>query len=217
MGIQFFNTLTRKMEAFESIKPGIAEIYTCGPTIHDFAHIGNFRTYVFEDLLRRYLKYRGYQVKQVMNLTDVEDKIIRKSEALGINFLEFTKKYADAFFEDLNRLNIEPAEVYPRATDSVDKMVEMIRDLLARGIAYRSEDGSIYYDITKFADYGKLAHIEVDQLQRGQRVCRTSMTRTGPAILPFGKLGTKGTVTSSGTSIPISAKGVPAGTSSARP
>jgi cysteinyl-tRNA synthetase len=169
MGIQFFNTLTRKLEAFESIKPGIAEIYTCGPTIHDFAHIGNFRTYVFEDLLRRYLKYRGYQVKQVMNLTDVEDKIIRKSEALGINFLEFTKKYADAFFEDLNRLNIEPAEVYPRATDSVDKMAEMIRDLLARGIAYRSEDGSIYYDISKFADYGKLAHIEVDQLQSGHR------------------------------------------------
>lgn len=169
MGIHFFNTLTRKLEAFESIKPGIAEIYTCGPTIHDFAHIGNFRTYVFEDLLRRYLKYRGYQVKQVMNLTDVEDKIIRKSEALGINFLEFTKKYADAFFEDLNRLNIEPAEVYPRATDSVDKMVEMIRDLLARGIAYRSEDGSVYYDISKFADYGKLAHIEVDQLQSGHR------------------------------------------------
>jgi cysteinyl-tRNA synthetase len=169
MGIQFFNTLTRKLEAFESIKPGVAEIYTCGPTIHDFAHIGNFRTYVFEDLLRRYLKYRGYQVKQVMNLTDVEDKIIRKSEALGINFLEFTKKYADAFFEDLNRLNIEPAEVYPRATDSVDKMAEMIRDLLARGIAYRSEDGSIYYDISKFADYGKLAHIEVDQLQSGHR------------------------------------------------
>ena len=170
MALRFFNTLTRQVEEFQPRHEGVAEMYTCGPTVHDYAHIGNFRTYVFEDLLRRYLKYRGYQVKQVMNLTDVEDKIIKKSQAQGVHFLEYTAKYSKAFFEDLATLNIEPAEAYPKATECVDKMAEIIRELLARGIAYRSEDGSIYYNINKFPSYGKLAHIEVEQLQSGARV-----------------------------------------------
>jgi len=170
--MHFFNTLTRQTEEFVPLEPGKVKLYTCGPTVHDFAHIGNFRTYVFEDLLRRYLKYRGLQVTQVMNLTDVEDKIIKKAQAAGLNFKEFTKPYIEAFFEDLQRLNIEPAEHYPKATDYVDGMVEMIRDLLQKGIAYRSEDGSIYYNITKFPGYGELAHICVDDLVSGARVAQ---------------------------------------------
>lgn len=154
------------------MEAGKVKLYTCGPTIHDYAHIGNFRTYVFEDLLRRYLRYRGYQVTQVMNLTDVEDKIIRKSQAAGVPMADYTARYAEAFFQDLRTLNIEEVEHYPRATDYVDGMVDMIRDLLAKGIAYRSEDGSIYYNISKFPDYGKLAHIEVAELQAGARVAQ---------------------------------------------
>ncbi len=170
--IKFFNTLTRELEEFKPMEPPQVKLYTCGPTIHDFAHIGNFRTYVFEDLLRRYLKFRGYEVFQVMNLTDVEDKIIKKSIEAGIPMREYTDKYAQAFFEDLATLNIEPAEVYPRATESVDKMVEIIRKLLKDGIAYKAADGSIYYDIAKFPEYGKLACIQVDELVAGARVAQ---------------------------------------------
>jgi cysteinyl-tRNA synthetase len=172
MALKFFNTLTRQLEEFTPREPGKVSLYTCGPTVHDFAHIGNFRTYVFEDLLRRYLKYRGYQVTQVMNLTDVEDKIIKKAEAAGVHFKDYTAPYCEAFFADLKTLHIEPAEHYPRATDYVDGMVEMIRDLLHKEIAYRSEDGSIYFNIARFPDYGKLAHIEVDELVSGARVAQ---------------------------------------------
>jgi len=170
--MKFFNTLTRQMEDFVPKVEGKVGLYTCGPTIHDYAHIGNFRTYVFEDLLRRYLKYRGFQVHQVMNLTDVEDKIIRKAEEAKVHFQEYTAKYAEAFFEDLAKLNIEPAEHYPRATEHVDGMVDMIRDLLNKGIAYRSEDGSIYFNIAKFPSYGQLANIKVDELVAGKRVAQ---------------------------------------------
>jgi len=172
MGLRFLNTLTRQVEEFKPLEPGQVRLYTCGPTVHDYAHIGNFRTYVFEDLLRRYLKYRGYRVTQVMNLTDVEDKIIRKAEAAGVNFKEYTAPYCQAFFEDLKTLNIEPAEHYPRATEFVDDMVDMIRDLLKKGIAYRSEDGSIYFNIARFPGYGKLANIQVDDLVAGARVAQ---------------------------------------------
>lgn len=172
MGLRFLNTLTRQVEEFKPLEPGHVRLYTCGPTVHDYAHIGNFRTYVFEDLLRRYLKYRGYRVTQVMNLTDVEDKIIRKAEAAGVNFKEYTAPYCQAFFEDLKTLNIEPAEHYPRATEFVDDMVDMIRDLLKKGIAYRSEDGSIYFNIARFPGYGKLANIQVDDLVAGARVAQ---------------------------------------------
>ncbi|MBT9583207.1 cysteine--tRNA ligase [bacterium] len=172
MAVKFFNTLTRSLEEFTPRQPGKVSLYTCGPTVHDYAHIGNFRTYVFEDLLRRYLKYRGFQVTQVMNLTDVEDKIIKKAEAAGVHFKEYTAPYCQAFFEDLKTLNIEAAEHYPRATDFVDGMVEMIRDLLSKGIAYRSEDGSIYFNIAKFPGYGKLANIQVDELVCGARVAQ---------------------------------------------
>jgi cysteinyl-tRNA synthetase len=170
MAIHFFNTLSRRKEEFVPLVPGQVRMYTCGPTVHDFSHIGNFRTFVFEDLLRRYLKYRGYAVTQVMNITDIEDKIIRKARQRGVSVREVTEPYIQAFFEDLGRLNVERAEHYPRATEHVEDMVALIRRLLEKGYAYRSEDGSIYYDISRFPDYGRLAHIRVEELRGGARV-----------------------------------------------
>lgn len=170
MALRFFNSLTRSVEEFIPIKPGKVGLYTCGPTVYDFAHIGNFRAYAFEDLLRRYLKYRGYAVKQVMNITDIDDKIIRSVKNTGIPLKDYTKKYIDAFFEDLDSLNIERAEVYPAATGYIDEMVKIVRILLAKGIAYKGDDGSVYYSIAKFPGYGKLAHIDTSQLEAGARV-----------------------------------------------
>jgi cysteinyl-tRNA synthetase len=141
-------------------------MYTCGPTVWNYPHVGNYRAYVFEDLLRRYLKYRGYEVMQIMNLTDVEDKIIRNSQQAGIALHDFTAIYKQAFFEDLRLLNIEPAEGYPAATDHIPDMVALITQLLERGYAYEME-GSVYYRIDRFPSYGKLAHLETQALQSG--------------------------------------------------
>ncbi|MHB2020089.1 MAG: cysteine--tRNA ligase [Candidatus Xenobia bacterium] len=169
MSIRFFNTMTRQLEEFKPIREGEARLYTCGPTVYDYAHIGNFRAYAFEDLLRRYLKYRGYKVTQVMNITDVEDKIIRKVRESGLDRADVVGPYIQAFHEDLKTLNIEPAEHYPRATEYIAQMIEIIQKLLDKGVAYRSEDGSIYYSIEKFPSYGKLAHINLEELKVGVR------------------------------------------------
>jgi cysteinyl-tRNA synthetase len=164
--LQFYNTLTRQKEKFLPIQPGKVGMYTCGPTVYNYAHIGNFRAYVFEDLLRRYLKYCGYEVTQVMNLTDVEDKIIRDSQQAGCSLHDFTATYKAAFFEDLRTLNIEAAEVYPAATDHIPEMVDLIQRLLERGYAYAA-DGSIYYRIDQFPHYGRLAHLDLQERQSG--------------------------------------------------
>src|SRR3989338_3545310 len=168
--LKFHSTLTRKKEVFRTVKEGKVQMYTCGPTVYNFAHIGNFRAYVFEDLLRRYLKYKGYEVRQVMNLTDVDDKTIRDSQKEGISLKEFTERYGKAFFEDIKTVNIEPAEVYPKATEHINEMIQLIQVLLDKGIAYKSSDGSIYYSISKFKGYGSLAHIKVKELKAGARV-----------------------------------------------
>lgn len=168
--IQFHNTLTRKKEEFHPIQHGEVRFYTCGPTVYNFAHIGNFRAYLFEDLLRRFLKFKGFKITQVMNLTDVDDKTIRLSQETGIPLLEYTEKYKQAFFDDLEKLNIEKAEFYPAATGHIDEMVKMIEILLEKDFAYRTEDGSIYFRIEKFSEYGKLAHLSADEMQIGERV-----------------------------------------------
>jgi cysteinyl-tRNA synthetase len=164
--LRFYNTMTRRKEDFHPIEPGKVNMYTCGPTVYNYPHIGNYRAYIFEDLLRRYLKYRHYQVTQVMNLTDVEDKIIRDSQQTGLPLDAFTQQYKTAFFEDLKTLNIEAAEVYPEATTHIPEMVQMIQTLIDRGYAYEVE-GSVYYRIDRFPDYGKLAHFDPGELQRG--------------------------------------------------
>ncbi len=170
MALEFFNTLSRRKEEFVPIVPSEVRMYTCGPTVYNFAHIGNFRTYIFEDILRRYLKFRGFRVTQVMNITDVDDKTIRNSRAASLSLGDFTRRYTDGFFKDIDTLNIERAEHYPRATEHVGEMVKIIEGLLEKGYAYKSSDGSVYYDISKFSDYGKLAHIKVDELKTGARV-----------------------------------------------
>jgi len=168
--MQFYNTLTRKKEAFIPIEQGTVRMYTCGPTVYNYAHIGNYRAYIFEDLLRRYLKYKGYKVIQVMNITDVDDKIIRDSTESGIDFREFTEPYKEGFFKDLKLLRIESAEEYPEATGHIDEMVALVQRLLERGYAYRADDGSVYYSIDKFDDYGQLANLNPDEMQRAERV-----------------------------------------------
>ena len=164
--LRFYNTMTRQKEDFHPIETGKVGMYTCGPTVYNYAHIGNFRAYMFEDLLRRYLKYRNYDVTQIMNLTDVEDKLIQESQAAGKSLADFTAVYKEAFFEDLKTLNIETAEVYPEATMHIDEMVEMIKRLLERGYAYES-NGSVYYRIDRFDNYGKLADIDLSDLKSG--------------------------------------------------
>lgn len=166
MSIRFWNTLTRSLQDFAPIEPGKVRLYTCGPTIYNFAHIGNFRAYVFEDLLRRYLEYRGFEVRHVMNLTDVEDKLIRMCRETGRPLKEITDFYARAFFADIQTLDILPAHVYPAATDHIPEMVEMIKALRDRGHTYEHE-GSIYFRISTFPGYGRLAHIDPEGLKAG--------------------------------------------------
>jgi cysteinyl-tRNA synthetase len=168
--ICLFNTLTRKKEKFTPIQPGQAKMYTCGPTVYDYAHIGNFRAFLFEDLLKRWLKYRGFKVTHVMNLTDIDDKTIKGSQKQAIQLKQFTDFYAKAFFEDIKALNIEPADVYPRATEHIPEMLILIKTLMAKGIAYKGEDGSIYFSVCKFPSYGKLSHLKVGELKAGARV-----------------------------------------------
>ncbi len=172
MALHLYNARTRQLEEFQPLEPGKVSMYACGPTIHDFAHIGNFRTFVFCDLLRRYLKFSGYDVNYVMNLTDVEDKIIRKSQERGLDALTFTTIYADAFFEDLASLNIDRADHHPRATDPdvMEKMAQMIAQMLEQGNAYRADDGSIFYSIASFPDYGKFARLNMEEMRGGERV-----------------------------------------------
>ena len=170
MAFRIYNTMSRKKEELVPLDGHCVRMYTCGPTVYNYAHIGNFRAYMFEDLLRRYIKFRGFDVIQVQNLTDVDDKTIRSSIEQGLALREYTKKYIDAFFEDLERLNIERAEHYPAATDHIPEMISLIEILMEKGYAYQSEDGSVYYSIDRFAAYGKLAHLDREGMQSGARV-----------------------------------------------
>ena len=169
MGLEFYNQLSRKKEIFKPLKKMWVGLYTCGPTVYNFAHIGNLRTYIFEDILRRALEYGGYKVRHVMNITDVEDKIIRDAARAGKTIFEFVKPYEQAFFEDLQKLNIKKAWKYPKATEEIAAMVALIRALLKKGIAYEA-DGSIYFDISKFKTYGKLSRVKARELKAGVRI-----------------------------------------------
>jgi len=166
--IRFFNTLSGKIEPFHSIEPKKVRLYTCGPTVYDYAHIGNYRAYVFEDLLKRFLIAMGYQVTHVMNITDVDDKTIKGANAEKVPLDAFTKKYIAAFFEDIDTLTIARADYYPRATEHIPDMVQMIKGLLQKGFAYE-KDGSIYFNVSKFPNYGKLSKIDLKELKPGLR------------------------------------------------
>jgi cysteinyl-tRNA synthetase len=164
--LRLYNTLTRLKEEFQPIHPGEVRIYTCGPTVYGYAHIGNFRTFVFGDILRRYLIYKGYRVLQVMNLTDIDDKTIRGAQQANTSLSEYVKFYTRAFFEDLQTLNIERVEHYPAATEHIPEMVALIHRLLERGYAYQA-GGSVYFKVDAFPAYGRLSHLQERQLQAG--------------------------------------------------
>ena len=170
--MQVYNSLTRSKETLQPLTPGQVRMYTCGPTVYNFAHIGNFRAYTFEDVLRRTIVFNGCRVTQVMNLTDVDDKTIRGALAAGVPLTDFTRPFVQAFFEDLKTLNIQPAEVYPAATDHIPEMVALVEKLFERGLAYKSEDGSVYFSVAKLPGYGKLAHLDRDSLRAGARVAQ---------------------------------------------
>ncbi|MCP2605138.1 cysteine--tRNA ligase [Candidatus Aminicenantes bacterium AH-873-B07] len=174
--IKFFNTLKGKVEIFQPIESGKVKLYTCGPTVYDYAHIGNFRAYIFEDLLKRTLKYFGYKVIHVMNITDVDDKTIAGSQREGKTLNEFTEKYIKAFFEDIETLNIEKADYYPRATQHINEMVEIIKGLIKKGYAYE-KDGSVYFKIVSFPKYGQLSKIKIEDLKSTERVDTDEYTK----------------------------------------
>jgi len=167
--IRLHNTLTNRVEPLNPVHPGEVRIYTCGPTVYASAHIGNFRTFIFQDVLRRFLRSQGYRVMQVMNVTDVDDRIIQSAAAAGAGIREFTEKYIKAFLEDIGALHIEMPEELVRATDHIEDMVALIEKLQQKGLTYTS-DGSIYYRISKFPEYGKLSKIDLTGIQAGARV-----------------------------------------------
>jgi cysteinyl-tRNA synthetase len=174
MAIRLLNTYSREIEEFTPLDPAgkLVRMYTCGPTVYNFAHIGNFRAYIFEDLLQRHLEARGFDVLRVMNLTDVDDKTIRNSRAAGKPLADFTAIYKEAFFQDLDALRIKRAQHFPAATEPqyIERMIAMIGYLVTNGIAYQAEDKSVYFRLSKFPDYGKLAHLNLDELRPSGRI-----------------------------------------------
>src|SRR5881227_4258746 len=170
--IRFFNTYSRALEEFAPRDPPNVSIYTCGPTVYSHAHIGNFRAYIFEDLLQRHLEARGFNVRRVMNITDVDDKTIRGARAAKVSLSDFTDPFKRGFFEDLETLRIKRADEYPGATEPryLARMIEMISELIKRDLAYQAEDKSVYFRIKKFPDYGKLAHLNLEELRPTGRV-----------------------------------------------
>ena len=165
MGIRFFNSLTRKVEDFVPLEEGVAKVYSCGPTVYNYAHIGNLRAFLFSDLLKRYLRFRGYEVDHVMNITDVDDKTIRDSIAAGKSLEEFTDFYFAEFLKDLETLGIDKAARMPRATEEIEGMVEMIQQLLDKGHAYRLENGDVYFKVESFPTYGELVQLDPSALK----------------------------------------------------
>ncbi|MGC2323180.1 MAG: class I tRNA ligase family protein, partial [Terriglobales bacterium] len=170
MALRLFNTLSSKVEEFQPQEDNLVRMYSCGPTVYDYGHIGNFRTFVFVDLLRRFLRQSGYQLKHVMNITDVDDKIIRNAAKQGVSVGEYTKKYEQAFREDMQTLSLEAPEMIVRATENIPEMADFIAELAAKGFAYRADDGSYYFRIAKFPGYGKLSKKDFAGMETGARV-----------------------------------------------
>lgn len=178
MSMQIYNFLSRKIEEFKPINSSSVGLYTCGPTVYDFVHIGNWRTFVFEDILKRVLIFNGYKVKHVMNITDIDDRIIQRSSEQRIELRELTTKYEKAFFEDLGKLNIIKADEYPRATEHVSSMIQIIELLLRGGFAYKASDG-IYFSVEKFKNYGKLSGLSRKNLKKGARIASDLYDKEG--------------------------------------
>ena len=180
MEIRFYNTLTRKKEIFKPINEGKVSLYTCGPTVYSRAHIGNFRTFIFEDVLKRVLQLVGYNVKHVMNITDVDDKTIKKAHEENKKLNKITSKYTAEFMEDLQALKILPADLFPAATDHIQNMIEMISILIENKNAYVADDGSVFFSIDSINDYGKLANLDLKRQKQTDRVAADEYTKDNP-------------------------------------
>ncbi len=170
MALRLFNTLTKNLEEFKPSDSKRVTLYSCGPTVYTFAHIGNFRTFVFIDLLKRYLKFLGFEVHHIMNITDVDDKIIQKCSEESRTREDLTEEFTQAFFDDLESLKIEPASIYPKATDHIGEMQTLISKLIDQNYAYQSKDGSVFFKLSEFSDYGKLSGIDQEGLSQTERV-----------------------------------------------
>ena len=180
MSIKFYNSYSRKKELFKPIIDGKVGLYTCGPTVYDFAHIGNFRTFIFEDLLKRWLIHIGYDVTHIMNITDVDDKTIAMAKNQNVDLNIITESYTEQFMNDLKWLKILPADKYPRATKSIDKMIEIIKKLIDKGHAYVESDGSVYFNISTFPDYGKLTRVSMKGQKKSNRINDDEYDKNSP-------------------------------------
>jgi cysteinyl-tRNA synthetase len=176
-GFRLYNTLTRRVEEFAPADGSTVRMYTCGPTVYNPAHLGNFRTFLFEDLLRRTIRLRGWKVHQVMNLTDVDDKIIKRASERGVTISEITEPVVEVFHDDRKFLRIEDAEDYPRATGYIREMIDLVAALLERGLAYEADDGSVYYAIDRFPGYGRLSRLDTREIRSGARVAHDDYTK----------------------------------------
>ncbi len=174
---RLFNTLTRRKEPFAPLDGETVRIYSCGPTVYNPAHLGNFRTFLFGDLLRRSLHLRGWRVRQVMNITDVDDKIIRRAAEQGKTIRQVTEPVTEIFFADRDYLRIQPAEVYPKATDYVPQMIRLVERLVERKVAYQAEDGSVYFAIDRFPTYGRLSRLDRREVRAGARVAQDDYSK----------------------------------------
>jgi len=179
--LSLFNTLTRRVEPVVPLAPPRVTFYTCGPTVWNFAHIGNFRTFLFEDLLRRWLEHSGYDVFHIMNLTDVDDRTIKAARQAGKRLVEHTAPFTKAFFEDRDYLRIKPAHVYTAATEYMPQMIALVAKLLERGVAYKGEDGSVYFAIGKFPTYGRLSQLDKREIKVGARVASDEYAKGDPS------------------------------------
>ena len=179
--VSLFNTLTRRIEPLQPLAPPRVTFYTCGPTVWNFAQIGNFRTFLFEDLLRRWLEHAGYDVFHIMNLTDVDDRTIKAARQAGKSLVEHTAPFTKAFFEDRDYLRIKPAHVYTAATEYMPQMIALVSTLLERGVAYRGEDGSVYFAIQKFPTYGRLSQLDKREIKIGARVASDEYAKSDPS------------------------------------
>jgi cysteinyl-tRNA synthetase len=179
--LSLFNTLTRRVEPLQPLAPPRVTLYTCGPTVWNYAHIGNFRTFLFEDLLRRWLEASGYDVFQIMNLTDVDDRTIRAAREAGKTLTDHTAPFTQAFFEDRDYLRIKPAHVYTPATAYMPQMIALVSRLLERGVAYKGEDGSVYFALAKFPTYGRLSRLDTREIKVGARVASDEYAKGDPS------------------------------------
>lgn len=191
MELNLFNSFTRQEEPFHPLLPPLVTMYACGPTVYNHAHIGNFRSFIYEDLLRRVLKLFGFQIQHMMNFTDVDDKTIHGAQAAKLPLREFTEKYIEGFQRDMRTLNIETPEIHARATDHVSDMVQMIEKLINRGHAYLSEDRSVYFRVNSFADYGKLARLDKEGMKVGARVVQDEYVKESYGDFALWKAWTK--------------------------